>query len=340
MASRKSSLAALKEALSAVRVLVAGDVMLDEYLFGAASRVSPEAPVLVVDVEGRRYVPGGAGNVAANVASLGATVTLLEVYGTDRNADLLDQVLSDAGVHRCEMLRSATHPTISKTRVIAGQQQIVRFDCEDRRPLAESLTTELTERFEALVSSVDVCVFSDYGKSVLSDRFCQSAISRANEEGKLTIVDPKGTDYAKYRGCQLITPNQKEAGQAAGLTIDNEQQLTMAGELLLKQLPGSSVLVTQGPGGMTLFQPGREPVTVATVARQVFDVVGAGDTAVAALAVAMGGRLPMESAMRLGNFAAGIAVGKHGTVAVKAEELFADPESQSLLSAIERLTRK
>lgn len=340
MASSGSSLAVLKEALCAVRVLVAGDVMLDEYLFGAANRVSPEAPVLVVDIEGRRYVPGGAGNVAANVASLGATVTLLGVYGADRYAELLDHVLTEAGVQRREMLRSTTHPTISKTRVIAGQQQIVRFDCEDRRPHAESVSAELTEKFEELVLSVDVCVFSDYGKGVLSDRFCQAAIPRANREGKLTIVDPKGSDYNKYRGCQLITPNQKEAGQAAGLTIDCEQQLMKAGEFLLAQLPGSSVLVTRGPDGMTLFQPARNPVTVATVARQVFDVVGAGDTAVAAVAVAMGANLPMESAMRLGNYAAGIAVGKHWTVAVKAEELFADPEARTLLNAIAHSTRK
>jgi D-beta-D-heptose 7-phosphate kinase/D-beta-D-heptose 1-phosphate adenosyltransferase len=325
----------LKAALGAVRVLVVGDAMLDEYLFGAVSRISPEAPVPVVDVKGRRYVAGGAGNVAANVASLGAAVTLLGVYGVDRNADLLDRVLAEAAVHRCEMIRCTTHPTISKTRVIAGQQQIVRFDCEDRTPYPESVIATLLEKFDALISSADVCVFSDYGKGVLTDRFCQSAISRANEEGKQTIVDPKGADYAKYRGCLLITPNQREAGEAVGLAIDTEDQLAKAGERLLQRLPGSSVLVTRGPDGMTLFQPGRPPITVATVAQQVFDVVGAGDTAVAALAVAMGGRLPMESAMRLGNFAAGIAVGKHGTVAVRWEELLAHPEARVLLNTIQ-----
>jgi D-beta-D-heptose 7-phosphate kinase/D-beta-D-heptose 1-phosphate adenosyltransferase len=340
MDSSGSSLADLKEALSAVRVLVVGDAMLDEYLFGAVSRISPEAPVPVVDVKGRRYVAGGAGNVAANVASLGATVTLLGAYGADRNADLLDHVLAEADVHRCEMIRCPAHPTISKTRVIAGQQQIVRFDCEDRTPYPESVIAALAEKFEMLITSADVCVFSDYGKGVLTDRFCQAAIARANKEGKQTIVDPKGADYAKYRGCRLITPNQREAGEAAGLAIDSEEQLAKAGERLLQQLPGSSVLVTRGPDGMTLFQPGCTPVTVATVAQQVFDVVGAGDTAVAALAVAMGGRLPMESAMRLGNFAAGIAVGQHGTVAVKWEDLLVHPEARALLSAIQPASGK
>jgi rfaE bifunctional protein kinase chain/domain len=197
------------------------------------------------------------------------------------------------------------------------------------------VTAALTEKIEALVSSVDVCVLSDYGKGVLTDRFCQAAIPRASEAGKQTIVDPKGADYTKYRGCGLITPNQKEAGEAAGMSIHGEEQLAKAGEWLLQRLPGSSVLVTRGPDGMTLFQPGHTPVTVATVAQQVFDVVGAGDTAVAALAVAMGGRLPMESAMRLGNFAAGVAVGKHGTVAVKWEELLVHPEAGALLTAIQ-----
>lgn len=325
----------MKAALGTVRVLVVGDAMLDEYLFGAVSRISPEAPVPVVDVKGRRYVAGGAGNVAANVSSLGATVTLLGVYGADRNADLLDQVLGEAAVHHSEMIRCPTHPTISKTRVIAGQQQIVRFDCEDRTPYPETVIAALLKKFDALVSSADVCVFSDYGKGVLTDHFCQAAIARANDEGKQTIVDPKGADYTKYRGCRLITPNQREAGEAAGWAIHSEEQLTEAGERLLQRLPGSSVLVTRGPDGMTLFQPRCTPVTVATVAQQVFDVVGAGDTAVAALAVAMGGRLPMENAMRLGNFAAGIAVGKHGTVAVKWEEVLVHPEARALLSDIQ-----
>lgn len=340
MGASGSSHADFERALSRVRVLVAGDVMLDEYLMGAVSRISPEAPVPVVDVKGRRYVPGGAGNVAANVASLGATVTLLGVCGTDRNAELLDQVLREAGIHRRELVPCATHPTVSKTRVIAGQQQIVRFDCEDRSPYAERVTSELEERFSAITSSVDVCVFSDYGKGVLTDRFCRAAIRRAREGDKQTIVDPKGPDYSKYEGCGVITPNLKEAGQAAGLNIEGENDLTRAGEWLLQHLPGSSVLVTRGPDGMTLFQPGHAPITVATVAQQVFDVVGAGDTAVAALAVAIGGRLPIEQAMRLGNFAAGVAVGKHGTVAVQWQELMAQPEAGALLSDIASLVGK
>jgi len=340
MAASETDLAGLKESLSAIRVLVTGDVMLDEYLLGEVSRISPEAPVPVVDVKGRRYVAGGAGNVAANVASLGATVTLLGVCGTDRNAELLEQVLREAGVQRGELVRCSSHPTISKTRVIAGQQQIVRFDCEDRRPYDDSVTSELTSTFAGLVSSVDVCVFSDYGKGVLTNGFCKAAIPLANEQGKQTIVDPKGADYGKYRGCRIITPNQKEAGHAAGLTIDSEEQLVKAGRRLLEQLPGSSVLVTRGPHGMTLFQPGRAPVTIATVAQQVFDVVGAGDTALAAVAVAIGRQLPMESAMRLGNFAAGVAVGKHGTVAVRWQELAEHPEARALLRQINNPLRK
>jgi D-beta-D-heptose 7-phosphate kinase/D-beta-D-heptose 1-phosphate adenosyltransferase len=340
MGSSGSSLADVQQALSQIRVLVAGDVMLDEYLIGAVSRISPEAPVPVVDVKGRRYVAGGAGNVAANVASLGATVTLLGVCGTDRNAELLDQVLSEAGVHERKLVACATHPTVSKTRVVAGQQQIVRFDCEDRTPYAEGIVAELEERFSALAPSVDVCVFSDYGKGVLTDRFCRAAIRRASEDRKQTIVDPKGSDYSKYVGCRVITPNLNEAGQAAGVSIESENDLMRAGKLLLQHLPGSSVLVTRGPDGMTLFQMGREPITVATVAQQVFDVVGAGDTAVAALSVAAGGRLPIESAMRLGNFAAGIAVGKHGTVAVQWQELMAHPEANALLSEIANIPEK
>jgi D-beta-D-heptose 7-phosphate kinase/D-beta-D-heptose 1-phosphate adenosyltransferase len=171
------------------------------------------------------------------------------------------------------------------------------------------------------LDACDICILSDYGKGAVSREFCRSALEQAQAREKRVLVDPKGLDYTKYAGCSLIKPNLKEAGHAANIAIDSEADLFAAGAKLLLQLPGTSVMVTRGPDGMTLFEPGEKPVTVVTVAQQVFDVVGAGDTAMAALAIALAAGLSMREAMRLANVAAGIAVGKHGTVAVTVEEL-------------------
>jgi D-beta-D-heptose 7-phosphate kinase/D-beta-D-heptose 1-phosphate adenosyltransferase len=304
-----------------VQVLVAGDLMLDEYLTGTVRRISPEAPVPVVDVSDRKYVAGGAANVAANVLSLGAQVHLIGVCGQDRAGDVLRELLAGIGIDTSTLVLCPDRPTTSKIRVMAGQQQIVRVDTEDRSALPAAYRAELQANFAALLDTCDICIFSDYGKGAVSTEFCRSALAQAQARDRRVLVDPKGLDYTKYTGCSLIKPNLTEAGHAANIAIDSEAGLFEAGMKLLRQLPGSSVMVTRGPDGMTLFEPGEAPITVPTIAQQVFDVVGAGDTAMAALAIALAAGLSMREAMRLANVAAGIAVGKHGTVAVSLDEL-------------------
>ncbi len=308
--------------------------MLDEYLFGTVNRISPEAPVPVVDVQNRRYVPGGAANVAANVKSLEADVKLVGLCGEDRAAEILRQVLEEAGIEHRWLVSSPGRPTTCKTRVIAGQQQIVRFDTESRSSIEPEEQARLQACFQKTILESDVCILSDYGKGLFSPQFCQELIGFVCANKREVIVDPKGTDYSKYRGCTLITPNLKEAGQAAGLRIDNEDDLFNAGQQLLTLLNGSSVLVTRGADGMTLFRPQQPPFTIPTVAQEVFDVVGAGDTAVAALGVCLAAKLPLEIGTKLANIAAGIAVGKQGTVAVSLNEMLSHAETRNLVAGL------
>jgi D-glycero-beta-D-manno-heptose-7-phosphate kinase len=322
----------LRAVFATSKVLVIGDLMLDEYLFGTVNRVSPEAPVPVVDVKTRRYVPGGAANVAANVRSLGAEVKLVGLCGEDLAAETLRRILSDAGIEPRWLVPSAERPTTCKSRVVAGQQQIVRFDTEKRLPVTGTEQARLLACFKEAASESDVCIISDYGKGLFPAEFCQTLIGFVCSGKREVIVDPKGTDYTKYRGCTLVTPNLKEAGQAAGLAIENEDNLRQAGERLLALLPGSSVLITRGADGMTLFRPEQSSLTIPTVAQEVFDVVGAGDTAVAALGVCLAAHLPLETGTKLANIAAGIAVGKQGTVAVSLDEVLRHEETCELLA--------
>ena len=313
-------------ALPSPRVLIVGDLMLDEYLVGQASRISPEAPVPVVEVTQRKYVLGGAANVASNIVGLGAQAFVLGIIGNDLAGEKLSSLLTERGIESTAVVVCPNRPTTCKSRVMSGQQQIVRFDCEERSALSSPYQDRLLTAFHENLALCDICIFSDYGKGVLSDQFCRIALPAAKAAGKPVIVDPKGSSYEKYRDCSLITPNLKEASQAAHVDIEKEQDLFQAGKTLLHLLPGSAVLVTRGADGMTLFRDGHSPVTIPTAAQTVFDVVGAGDTAVAALAVSLAQGFSMEIAMRLSNAAAGVAVGKHGTVAVTQAEWMEHPE--------------
>ena len=323
-------MSSLRDLLSSARVLVVGDLMLDEYLVGAVSRISPEAPVPIVDVKERRYVLGGAGNVAANVRALGGDVSVLGICGNDDAGGRLRSLFTSAGIRDDAVIGLNRRTTTCKTRVVAGQQQIVRFDSEERSPLDDKATECLRARFRTLLDQAEVCIFSDYGKGVLSHQFCVSEIQFARKRDRRVIVDPKGLDFTKYRNCTLITPNIKETAQAGGVVIESDDQLNAAGKRILELLPGSAVLVTRGPEGMTLFRLGEGPFSIPTVAREVFDVVGAGDTVVAALAVSLAAGLPLEVCTQVANVAAGIAVGRHGTVAVSIDDLLSHPEISQL----------
>jgi rfaE bifunctional protein kinase chain/domain len=312
----------LRESFRVANVLVVGDVMLDEYVIGAVSRISPEAPVPVLDVRSRYYSAGGAANVAMNVASLGASVWLAGVTGNDSAGISLRQVLRANHISDQYLVKDSERGTISKTRIMAGQQQICRIDHEERDDMAPELLAKLLEGVTAAIAKCSVVVLSDYAKGTLSEACCHQIIEQAYEAGKRIIVDPKSKSFLKYLGCDLITPNQHEAADACGIAIHSEETLNQAGEKLLKQIPGAAILITRGPDGMALFQPGaKTPVTIPTEARKVFDVVGAGDTVVATLAVALASGVPLAEAVRLANLAAGIVVEKPGTATVTFDEL-------------------
>jgi D-beta-D-heptose 7-phosphate kinase/D-beta-D-heptose 1-phosphate adenosyltransferase len=202
---------------------------------------------------------------------------------------------------------------------------------EDRSALPIGIYTELLSRFASLLGESDLCIISDYGKGVVSPEFSQAAIQLARKQKKPIVVDPKGRDYGKYMGCTLLTPNQKEASVATDIVAESESDVLKAGKSLLSSLPGSSVLITRGPDGMTLFCPNADPLTISTEAQNVFDVVGAGDTVIATLGVSMAARLSLETAVTLSNIAAGIVVGKHGTVAITREELLACANTSTTL---------
>ena len=299
---------------SKTRLLVVGDVMLDRYWFGDTGRISPEAPVPVVQVAKIDERLGGAANVARNASALGAKTTILGVIGQDEAGKRVEQLLQESGV-QSQLQADSKVPTTVKLRVIARQQQLIRLDFEET-PSQNSLDEKL-KCFESLLPQVDVVILSDYGKGALEQVSAMIALAKANK--KLVLVDPKGDAYSKYKGATVLTPNRSELRQVIGQWSD-EADLTKRAQSLRQQLELSALLLTRSEEGMTLFtEKGTEHVRAQ--AREVFDVSGAGDTVIATLAVAMAAGWPLERAMALANRAGGIVVGKLGTATVSAEEL-------------------
>lgn len=295
-------------------VLVVGDVMLDRYWHGGTSRISPEAPVPVVKVEQIEDRPGGAANVALNIAALGAPARLVGVTGQDEAADSLTERLTAAGVD-AHFQRIATQPTIVKLRVMSRHQQLLRMDFE------ESFATDaaaLTASVESLLAGVKVLVLSDYGKGALQNH--QVLIQAARTRGIPVLADPKGKDFAIYRGASLITPNLNEFETIVGRCAD-EAELVAKGAELMRELDLGALLVTRGEHGMTLLRPGHPALHLPARAREVFDVTGAGDTVISTLAASIAAGEELPQAVALANLAAGIVVGKLGTAAISAPEL-------------------
>jgi D-beta-D-heptose 7-phosphate kinase/D-beta-D-heptose 1-phosphate adenosyltransferase len=310
-----------------VKVIVVGDCMLDAYVSGTASRISPEAPVPVVEVSRRRYLAGGAANVAANLRSLGAVVSIAGITGTDNSGVRLREELAESGIDTAALVEDASRITTTKTRVTAAGQQIVRFDDEDRSPLPEPLFKALCGKILLSLEHAHVCVISDYAKGVVDERLCRWLMAEANKRDLPVVVDPKWNDLSRYRGATLITPNLKEACAAAGGAIHSVQDLAWAAEQLLLAISPSSLLVTQGEDGMSLFRAGQPARHLPALVNEIADVTGAGDTVVAALAIALGMRLSLFEAAEIANIAAGVAVSHHGTWAVKADEMLAYAET-------------
>jgi len=301
--------------LSRARILVVGDVMLDRYLFGDASRISPEAPVPVVLVQREESRPGGAANVARNCTALGAQSQLLSVIGADESGSRLAELVAAEGV-RASLYRDASVHTTVKLRVIARQQQLVRVDFETL-PSSEVLASKLAE-FEQALAGCDVVILSDYGKGGLAH--IVRMIELAKAAGKRVLVDPKGDDYSRYRGANVVTPNRAELREVVG-TWKDEADLVRRAQELRAQLGLEALLVTRSEQGMTLFRADGV-LNVKAEAREVYDVSGAGDTVIAALGVMLAVGASMEEAVRLANRAAGIVVGKLGTAVATREELF------------------
>ena len=295
-------------------VLVVGDVMLDRYWHGGTSRISPEAPVPVVKVEHREDRPGGAANVALNIAALGAPVRLVGVTGEDEAAHCLDQSLTAAGVVTC-FQRIASQPTIVKLRVMSRSQQLLRMDFEES---FNTDTAALAAEVETQLAGVKVLVLSDYGKGALRNH--QALIAAARARGVAVLADPKGKDFSIYRGASLITPNLAEFEAIVGHCAD-EAELVARGNRLMAELELGALLITRGEHGMTLLRPDHQALHLPARAREVFDVTGAGDTVISTLAAALAAGEELPQATALANLAAGIVVGKLGTAAISAPEL-------------------
>jgi D-beta-D-heptose 7-phosphate kinase/D-beta-D-heptose 1-phosphate adenosyltransferase len=300
---------------SPARLVVAGDVMFDRYWHGATTRISPEAPVPIVKVENDEYRAGGAGNVALNAAAMGAAVKLIGLVGQDEAARLLAEKLIAGGVQCC-LVDMPEHPTITKLRVISRHQQLIRLDFEN--DFASAKTPSIENHFAALLDDADAVVFSDYGKGTLAQ--VATLISVARARSLPVVVDPKGTNFFRYRNASVITPNMGEFEAVVGVCPD-ESTVRERGEALREHLSLEALLITRSERGMTLLQKGQLPLDLPAHARDVFDVTGAGDTVVATLGVCMARGLDLPQATRFANAAAGIVVGKLGTTTVSRAEL-------------------
>jgi D-beta-D-heptose 7-phosphate kinase/D-beta-D-heptose 1-phosphate adenosyltransferase len=302
--------------------------MVDEYVWGTVSRISPEAPVPVVAVRGETVKVGGAGNVAANIAALGGRVRLVGVVGNDAAAERLIDVLEGAGVKADSLIVDPSRPTTIKSRVVAGSQHIVRFDRESDGPLGGATRALVLRRVRELLPEAEVLLVSDYAKGIVSAALMRAVLPLAAGRRTLVAVDPKVQHLPLFRGVAVVAPNHHEAAAGARILVRTEADLLRVGEALRRRLKVGAVLITRGEQGMSLFRAQRRPVHIPTFAREVYDVTGAGDTVMAALSLALAAGAGMEAAATLANYAAGVVVGKRGTATVTRDELL-----QALTSA-------
>ena len=312
--------------LGGQRILILGDLMLDEYMWGNVSRISPEAPVPVVEIMNESLKLGGAANVALNVKSLGEVPILVGVVGKDRNGERLKDTLAHSGIQTEGIFADGTRQTTTKTRIIAHNQQVVRADREKTEELSADLTSKLVNFIKIKVKEEDISAFliSDYGKGVINLNLLNEVISLAKENNLFISVDPKETHFMNYKRVSLITPNHAEAGFAYGKRIKDETSLEEVGWGLLKKLEAEALLITRGEKGMSLFENDQRLTHFPTVAREVYDVTGAGDTVISSFTCAFAAGASLKEAALISNHAAGIVVGEVGTAQVTREELYND----------------
>jgi rfaE bifunctional protein kinase chain/domain len=302
-----------------VRLVVVGDVMVDEYLLGDAVRISPEAPVPVVRYQERKLTPGGAANAARNARALGAHVSVCGVVGDDNYAEALERLI-DEGDMLGELVRDPSRPTTVKTRILAGGQQLARLDREDAATAGSDTSRSVGSKVaELLARGADCLLLSDYGKGVLRGDLASKLIENAANYKVPVVVDPKGKKYERYAGADVVTPNVSEA--LIALEADDTVTIDWIGEQLSSKLPGTAIVLTRGSEGVTLFKPRHPRLDISAEARSVADVTGAGDTLAAVLATAIGAGLDIDEAVRLANRASGIAVSRVGTATISPDEL-------------------
>jgi D-beta-D-heptose 7-phosphate kinase/D-beta-D-heptose 1-phosphate adenosyltransferase len=320
---------ALLTAMSGRRVLVLGDVMLDEFIWGKVVRISPEAPVPVVEVTDQSFHLGGAGNVAANIRSLGGEAVLVGVVGADAAGERVKAALAAAGIEAGLTVADSGRPTTVKTRIIAHHQQVVRADREQADDIPDALEQALLKRVQRVLPSCHALILSDYQKGVVTPRLMKAISPLARRRRIPLLVDPKVPHFPLYRSVAVITPNQAEAEQATGIRIRSAADLTAAGKRIVTMLGCRAALITRGEHGMTLFERSRRPLHIPTAARDVFDVTGAGDSVIATLGLALCAGATLPEAATLANYAAGVVVGKLGTAAASPDELLAAVEADA-----------
>ncbi|MBS1261744.1 MAG: Bifunctional protein HldE [Calditrichaeota bacterium] len=326
MTSSTLSESTIRDALAAMRgkrVVVAGDFMLDRYIWGAVRRISPEAPVPVVEVNEDAERPGGAGNVVLNLAALGARCEAVGLIGDDDNGSLLRALLAEQGAGVDGLIADAGRPTTVKTRVIAGNQHLLRVDREHRTPAGEPVQRALLEQVREAAANCHAIVLQDYNKGMLSATLIRGIIEHARHAGIPVAVDPKADNFFAYRGATLFKPNRREAENALARTLETDADVHSAGRDLLKRMDAELVLLTRGSQGMTLFGDGDRTVHIETRPRRISDVSGAGDTVISTMTLALAAGIDPETAALLATRAAEYVVGRVGVVPVTAEALLA-----------------
>jgi D-beta-D-heptose 7-phosphate kinase/D-beta-D-heptose 1-phosphate adenosyltransferase len=328
-----SELGTIVRSFRAARVLVVGDLILDRYVIGSVQRLSPEAPIPVLRPTRQQATLGGAANVALNIATLGGQAWLVGVVGDDTaGAEIAGLLAAASGIHPC-LVTANGRPTTAKTRFLAGAHQLLRLDEETTTPIDPTVADALLERIDTLLDTTDVVVLSDYAKGVLSDNVLQRVLALAASHHRTVIADPKRADFAVYRGATILTPNEAEIRLATRVEATDDPGAEHAGQLALAATGGDAVLVTRSEKGLTLVRRDHKTLHLPTRAREVADVSGAGDTLVAALAVALAAGAALPAACALANVTAGISVGKPGTATVSGDELLGVLHLQELVAS-------
>lgn len=308
-------------AMKGLRAVVAGDVMLDRFIYGGVERISPESPVPILNIEREERMLGGAGNALANLAGLGLGGDVFSIVGDDADGKFIRQKIKSLGFEISGLLTDPTRPTIVKTRYLAGHQQLLRADFESRKPLPPKISAQLREKAKTVLKNAHVLILSDYGKGALSREIAAALISAARARKIPVVADPKGRDFSIYSGADAITPNRKELTEASGLPVDTDEQVNQAAKKIIRECGVRAVAATRSKDGISVISQTAKPVHIRGRDIEVFDVSGAGDAVVAVIGAALATGASLEDAACLANIAGGLVVAKVGTAPVRAEEI-------------------